>query len=84
MEKNPPISPSSQTISSISYNIGFGKKYYTSESKKFYLAFEAVYNFVDYQNKGGTAIDGNSFTLRAIFGLVRKSNFKRSIPHRIY
>lgn len=54
------------TINSFNINFGVGYKYYFLNKK--YIAIQGRYNFVNYINKGGTNMSGNSLTLSLLVG----------------
>jgi hypothetical protein len=58
-----------KTINALNLNLGLGyRKYFKNKT---YIGIEARYNFVDYQNKNGTDLSGNTLTLRLKYGISR-------------
>jgi len=71
IEKDPPTYPKSITINSFNYNLGIGGRFHFSKkSKSPYIGTELIYNFIDYENPKGTSIDGNTITIRLMYGSI--------------
>lgn len=65
---------SGKTIESFNFNVGMGYRFmFRSRS---YLAVQANYNFVNYQNSGGTDLSGNIITTGIIWG-----NFSNTVKN---
>ncbi len=68
------------TYPSLNLNAGLGYKIFLShkDDKDFekysYLSLQAKYNFVNYNNKGGTDLSGNSFTFGLLYGFYKRAN----------
>jgi hypothetical protein len=56
----------SKSINSLNLNIGLGYKYNINQWN--YIGVDFKYNFVDYKNKMGTDLSGNSLTINLIYG----------------
>jgi hypothetical protein len=54
------------SINSFTTNCGLGLHHFSKKGNLFGAML--LYNFVDYQNPGGTPMDGNAVTLRLIYG----------------
>ncbi|NLF42522.1 MAG: hypothetical protein GX587_07495, partial [Bacteroidales bacterium] len=57
----------SKTINSLNLNLGAG--YAIKISKKLSASLQARYHFINYNNKGGTAVDGHALSIRLVMGL---------------
>jgi len=68
-KKNPPGYPQRKGIGSLNYNFSVGMRSYGRRDEKFYGGLEISYNLVNYENEGGTPLDGNSFVIRILIGL---------------
>ena len=55
-------------ISSVNYNCGFDYRYHLKKYSPFFVGFQFRYNIVDYKNKGGTDLSGNSLSFRIFIG----------------
>lgn len=55
-----------KNIGSFNFNVGIGYRHYFSDYSTRYIGFQARMNFVDYDNRGGTDLSGNSISLRFI------------------
>lgn len=61
-----------KTINALNFNFGIGyKKYFKNKS---YVGIDAKYNLVNYQNKNGTDLAGNTLTIRLKLGISRNVN----------
>jgi hypothetical protein len=69
----PPNYPDRKFIGTINFNLGFGVRTYPWSNKNRYVIFELNYNFVDYQNNGGSRLSGDIVTLRVALGFRSKS-----------
>ncbi len=49
-------------------NLNTGLTYRYNFANNFYIGFSGRYNFVEYFNKNGTNLEGNSFTMNILFG----------------
>lgn len=56
----------SKTINSLNLNIGAG--YAIKISKKLSASLQVRYHFINYNNKGGTAVDGHALSIRLAMG----------------
>jgi hypothetical protein len=54
------------SINSFNKNCGLGIQHFGKNGK--FFSGMLLYNFIDYQNPGGTPMDGNAVTIRLIFG----------------
>ncbi len=67
-----------KVLSSLNLNTGLGYKFYyrhiTNDNsyRHPYVALQAKYNFVSYNNNGGTDLTGRSFTFSLIWGMYAK------------
>jgi len=59
-----------KTLHSFNMNAGLGYRYYFSEYSSEHLGLEARINRVDYDNKGGTNLSGNTVSIRILYGLA--------------
>ncbi|MEM1408339.1 MAG: hypothetical protein AAGG59_16270 [Bacteroidota bacterium] len=59
----------SKSINSLNLNLGLGFR--QSLSNNLYIGIEARQNFVDYNNRGGTDLSGNSQSIRLLFGFMQ-------------
>ncbi len=66
-QDNNPNNDKEHEIYSLNINLGLGYKYYFI-SKKSYIGLQGKYNFVNYNNKGGTDITGNCITFSLLLG----------------
>lgn len=67
-EKNNPDRVT-KSINALNLNLGMGyKKYFMNKS---YIGIETRYNFINYQNKNGTDLSGNTLTIRLKYGISR-------------
>lgn len=57
------------SINSFNFNTGLRFNYFFSSS--FYLGLQGRYNFVHYNNRGGTDLSGNTFCVDLIIGITR-------------
>ncbi len=62
----------SKSINSLNLNVGLGYKYYSSPWN--YYGVDVKYNFVDFQNAGGTDLDGNVITVNFMYGFFGGKN----------
>jgi hypothetical protein len=70
-EQNPTF-PTGKSIGSFNYKVGIGfRNYPHCLNDRAYFSTELCFNFVNYQNEGGTPLNGNTFTLRLILGFQR-------------
>ena len=56
----------SKSINSLNLNLGIGYKYYPTHWN--YFGVEAKYNYLNYQNPGGSDLSGNAITINLIYG----------------
>jgi hypothetical protein len=61
-----------KSINALNFNIGIGYRNYFKN--KSYIGIDVRYNFVNYQNKNGTDLTGNTFTIRFKYGISRNIN----------
>jgi hypothetical protein len=54
------------TLSSVNYNFGLRFQYRLKTAS--YIGLETKYNIINFDNKGGTNISGNAFTIHLIYG----------------
>lgn len=59
----------SMSINAFAKNVGIGI-YHVFEDRTL-IAFQAQYSFINYQNPGGTPLDGNGILLRIIIGSLK-------------
>ncbi len=59
----------SKTLGSLNLNLGMGTKWHYKGDRN-YLGIEARYNFVNYNNPGGTDLSGNTMSIRLLFGVL--------------
>lgn len=59
----------SKSINSLNLNVGLGYRHFLSEN--FYIGLEARQNFVNYNNRGGTDLSGNTQSIRLLFGFMQ-------------
>jgi hypothetical protein len=59
-----------KSIGSLNVNLGMGIKWMINDH--LYIGTEWRYNFVDYNNRGGTDLSGNTQSIRLLFGSLRK------------
>jgi len=64
----------SKTINSLNINLGAG--YAIKISKKLSTSLQARYHFINYNNKGGTAVDGHALSIRLVMGF--KENARKN------
>jgi hypothetical protein len=57
-------------LESLNLNIGLGYKYFFNARR--YLGLDIKYNFVDFENPGGTDLSGNVITISLKFGFLGK------------
>jgi hypothetical protein len=73
---NTPDNPNDQKITrnigSMNINTGLSYRYYTS--RKSFVGVEARFNFVDYVNKGGTDLAGNTITIALVYSFTGNKN----------
>ncbi|RZL41053.1 MAG: hypothetical protein EOP00_25565 [Pedobacter sp.] len=72
-----------KTINALNFNVGIG--YRTYFKNKSYLGIETRYNVVNYQNKNGTDLSGNTLTIRLKYGISRniyKDNALRRLDYK--
>ncbi|MEM7109568.1 MAG: hypothetical protein AAF519_15190 [Bacteroidota bacterium] len=62
----------SKSINSLNLNLGLGFRQFFSHN--LYIGIEARQNFVDYNNRGGTDLSGNSQSIRLLFGFMQNFN----------
>jgi hypothetical protein len=65
-EDDNPDNDLSHSISSLNINFGVGYRHYLRN--KTYLALQGKYNFVNYNNQGGTNFSGNTLTFSLLVG----------------
>lgn len=61
-----------KSIGSMNYNFGFGYRIHSHTNESTSLVFEVIYNLIDYNNKGGSSMEGNTFGLRLGLGIGQK------------
>ena len=59
-----------RTINSLNVNAGLGWRVFSSDGS--YAGFELRNNFVKYSNPGGTSLDGNTFVVRFLYGVMTR------------
>jgi opacity protein-like surface antigen len=59
-----------KSIGSLNLNLGLGIKWMINDH--LYIGTEWRYNFVDYNNRGGTDLSGNTQSIRLVFGSLSK------------
>jgi hypothetical protein len=69
---NPNDRKITRNIGSMNINAGITYRYYTS--RRSFLGLEGKYNFVDYKNKGGTNLAGNTITLAIVYSFTGNKN----------
>jgi len=72
-EDDNPENDVSHLIGSANINFGLGYRYYMKYKR--YIGIQGKYNFVNYNNPGGTPLSGNTVTVSLIFG--RFSNLRK-------
>ena len=73
----------SKSINSLNLNIGLGYKHFLNSWN--YLGFDFKYNFVNYDNKNGTDLAGNTITINLIYGFMGnryKDNILRQLDYK--
>lgn len=70
IEKDDDTKDISQTIHSLNLNAGLGYKYWFKGGG--FIGIETKYNFLFYNNKGGTSLSGNAITLGLTLGFVNR------------
>ena len=73
----------SRSIGSLNLNTGLGGKWFLNDSMG-YLGLELRYNFVNYNNPGGTDFTGNALSVRLLVGILgnyTKQTGLRSLRH---
>lgn len=58
-----------KSINALNLNLGIGYRKYLKN--KSYIGIETRYNFINYQNKNGTDLSGNTLTIRLKYGMSR-------------
>lgn len=72
LKKEPPQVTDGKSIGSMNYNFGFGYRIYSHANENASLVFEVSYNKIDYDNIGGSSMNGNTFSLRISVGIQQK------------
>ena len=74
--KDPPKYPHTLTIGRFNKNLGLGWRYHPGKRNLSpYVGIECVYNFVDYSNNNGTPLDGNTISIRLVYGSIKEVHF---------
>jgi hypothetical protein len=58
----------SKSINSLNINIGAGYRYYYKKNSGQYVCLQPRINAVNYANKGGSDLSGNTLSIRLIWG----------------
>lgn len=69
----------SQTIHSLNLNAGLGYKYWFKGGG--FIGLDAKYNFLFYNNKGGTSLSGNVLTVGVTLGFINRGNQRYGHPY---
>ncbi len=72
----------SHPIGSVNINFGLGYRHYLPNGR--YFALQGKYNFVNYDNHGGTNLSGNSTTISLLYGGFRNENKYRALDELRY
>lgn len=56
-----------KSVNSVNFNLGTGYKYFFGKQGA-YIGLDAKYNFLFYDNKGGTDVSGNAFSIGLVLG----------------
>jgi hypothetical protein len=65
-EDDDPDNDVSHSINSVNINFGLGYRHYMRYKR--YIGLQGKYNFVNYNNPGGTNLAGNTITITLVFG----------------
>jgi hypothetical protein len=74
-EDSDPNNDVGHSINSVNINFGLGYRHYFRDKR--YLSLQGKYNFVNYNNQGGTNLAGNTLTITIAYG-------KFSNPQKYY
>jgi hypothetical protein len=61
----------SKRLNSLNLNIGIGYKFTLNKRRKDFLGLDVKYNFVDYNNQGGSDLSGNTISIQLLYGFSR-------------
>ncbi|MCP4582149.1 MAG: hypothetical protein GY839_11075 [candidate division Zixibacteria bacterium] len=59
-----------KSIGAFSFNFGINTRIFCNKTRDYYLGMKLRYNIINYNNKGGTDLSGNSFSLCLTFGAL--------------
>lgn len=61
----------------LNLNAGAGWKLFTRDGS--YVGLDLRHNWMNYENTGGTPLDGNAVTLRLLYGIIKNDKQKREL-----
>ena len=59
-----------KSINSLNLNVGLAGRFYTTETKSYYLGYQIRYNLVKYGTGGGTDLSGDAISFNLVFGFL--------------